>query len=77
MVGVTLILLVATRAETPADGIQTSFWGLAALFAVASTLIFGVPELNRERGPDEVQAQGPAPPPEAAIAARPAGRVES
>lgn len=46
-IGVTIILLVATRSGTPADGIQISFFGLAAVFAAASFLILGIPEMQK------------------------------
>lgn len=49
VIGVTLIFLAATRAGTPADGIQGSFWGLAIVFVAASGLAFGIPEMRRSR----------------------------
>lgn len=55
VIGVTLIFLSATRAGTPADGIQASFWGLAIVFMAASGLAFGIPEMRRIRSTEPLE----------------------
>lgn len=78
MVGVTLILLVAGRSQNPADGIQASFVGLAAVFALASVIAFGIPEMRKAHELKEGHALATAPPPEAVAAVSPAaGQLES
>lgn len=61
-IGVTVILVVAERASTPAAGLQASFIGLSVMFLCTIALVFGIPDMQRTHAAVARPAAPPAPP---------------